>query len=64
MAVDSDSALLQLPHSTEIKFKVDADHSQMVKFESSTSETYQQVLEYLKEFQLHAGKVVSKRFSM
>ncbi|KFY27526.1 hypothetical protein V493_03438, partial [Pseudogymnoascus sp. VKM F-4281 (FW-2241)] len=62
-AVESGSALLELPDSTEIKYPVDADHSQIVKFDSRNAEAYKTAVGHLKEFEQDAGKVVLDRFS-
>ena len=61
-AVDSGSALLDLPDSTETKIPVNADHSQIVKFDSRNAETYKTATEYLKQFEQDARKVISDRF--
>ncbi|RDW56402.1 hypothetical protein BP5796_13224 [Coleophoma crateriformis] len=62
-AVESDSALLQLPDSMETKIPVHEDHSQIVKFDSRTSDTYQTVIGYLKQFEKDGNRTVSARFS-
>ncbi|KFZ13479.1 hypothetical protein V501_03685, partial [Pseudogymnoascus sp. VKM F-4519 (FW-2642)] len=62
-AVESGSALLELPDSTEAKIPVDADHSQIVKFDNRNAEAYKTAVGYLKEFEQDAGKVVLDRFS-
>ncbi|RDW73410.1 hypothetical protein BP6252_07317 [Coleophoma cylindrospora] len=62
-AVESGSALLDLPDSIETKIPVNADHSQIVKFDSRNFEAYKTATRYLKEFEQNAGKVVSERFS-
>jgi hypothetical protein len=61
-AVDEESALLQFPDKMEVKIPVDADHSNMVKFDSKSNQTYSSVVEYLKDFAANAGGVVSGRF--
>ena len=63
-AVDSDSALLQLPDNVEIKIPVSADHSQIVKFDSRHADTYKTTVGYLKHFEQDAKKVISDRFCM
>lgn len=63
-AVDSDSALLQLPDNMEIKVKVAADHSEIVKFNDRNSEPYKTAIRYLKKFEEDAGKEVPRRFRM
>ncbi|OBU01690.1 hypothetical protein VE01_00202 [Pseudogymnoascus verrucosus] len=62
-AVESSSALLELPDSTEIKIPVDADHSQIVKFDNRNAEAYKAAVGYLKEFEQDARKIVLDRFS-
>ncbi len=62
-AVDSDSALLQLTDSMETKIPIDADHSQMVKFDTRQAFGYQSVTNVLKEFESAASKVVQARFT-
>ncbi|KFY69545.1 hypothetical protein V496_00165 [Pseudogymnoascus sp. VKM F-4515 (FW-2607)] len=62
-AVESGSALLELPDSTEIKIPVDADHSQIVKFDNRNAEAYKTAVGYLKGFEQDARKVVLDRFS-
>ena len=61
-AVDSDSAILQLPDSMETKIPVHADHSQIVKFDSRNADAYKATVEYLKQFEQDAKQVVSARF--
>jgi hypothetical protein len=61
-AVDPSAAFLQLPDSLEIKIRVDADHSKIVKFDSRQYHTYQIALKYLKDFEINAGLVVNRRF--
>ena len=63
-AVDIDSALLDLPDSIEVKIPVDADHSQIVKFDNRNADSYKTALMYLKQFERDAGRVVSTRFGM
>jgi hypothetical protein len=63
-AVDSDSSILQLPDSVETKIPVNADHSQIVKFDNRNAEGYKAALAYLKQFEQDAGKVISDRFCM
>ena len=62
--MDPDSALLQLPDNMEIKVKVDADHSEIVKFNDRNSEPYKTTIRYLKKFEEDAGKEVPQRFCM
>lgn len=61
-AVDTDSAFLNLPDSIEAKIPVNADHSQIVKFDSRNAEAYKTAIRYLKQFEQDAGRVVSERF--
>jgi hypothetical protein len=61
-AVDPSAAFLQLPDSLEIKIRVDADHSKIVKFDFRQDHTYQSALKYLKDFEMNAGFVVNRRF--
>ena len=61
-AVDSGSALLDLPDSIEAKMPVNADHSQIVKFDSRNAEAYKAAIGYLKQFERDAKKVISGRF--
>ncbi|KAH6694334.1 hypothetical protein BKA61DRAFT_647691 [Leptodontidium sp. MPI-SDFR-AT-0119] len=62
-AVESGSALLELPDSTEAKIPVNADHSQIVKFDNRNVEAYKTAVGYLKQFEQDAWKVVADRFS-
>ncbi|KFY40005.1 hypothetical protein V495_05647 [Pseudogymnoascus sp. VKM F-4514 (FW-929)] len=61
-AVDSDSALLQLPDSVEEKIPLDADHSMMVKFDNRNDKGYTSARDKLREFELDATSVVEARF--
>ncbi|KAI5820450.1 hypothetical protein BZA77DRAFT_78538 [Pyronema omphalodes] len=61
-AVDEESALLQFPDKMETKIPVDADHSNMVKFDSKSNQTYSSVVKYLKDFAANSDGVVSSRF--
>lgn len=61
-AVDSDSALLQLPDSMEEKIPLDADHSMMVKFDSKNAQGYSSVRDKLRQFLQDAPVVVADRF--
>jgi len=63
-AVETGSALLELPDSIESKIPVNKDHSQIVKFDNRNNVTYQTVIGYLKQFEQDARKVVSDRFCM
>ncbi|CAG7562602.1 unnamed protein product [Fusarium equiseti] len=62
VAVDTDSALLQLPDSLEEKIPVDADHSMIVKFDSETSKTYISARDKLRRFEKEAPSVIAARF--
>ena len=61
-SVDADSAVLELPDSTETKIPLDSDHSRMVKFDSKHSEAYKSALYYISEFVKDAPAVVAARF--
>lgn len=61
-AVDSGSAILDLPDSIEAKIPVNADHSQIVKFDNRNAEAYKTAAGYLKQFEQDARKVISDRF--
>lgn len=61
-AVDSDSALLQLPDSMEEKIPLDADHSMMVKFNNPNAQGYSSARDKLKQFVQDAPGVVAGRF--
>ncbi|RFN52394.1 hypothetical protein FIE12Z_3325 [Fusarium flagelliforme] len=62
VAVDTDSALLQLPDHLEEKIPVDADHSMIVKFDGNTSKTYISVRDKLRQFEKEAPNVIAARF--
>jgi hypothetical protein len=64
MAVEDRSALLQLPGELEHKIPADANHSNIVKFETSDDETYQNVRSFMSELIKWATPEVSKRFCM
>jgi protein SERAC1 len=61
-ALDTDSALLQLPVQIETPVKLDADHSMVVKFNSKTAYGYKTALNYLRAFEKEAPEVVWDRF--
>ncbi|USP74943.1 hypothetical protein yc1106_02217 [Curvularia clavata] len=61
-AVDSDSALLQLPDSIEEKIPLAADHSMMVKFDSKNAQGYSSARARLMQFAQDAPSVVADRF--
>jgi hypothetical protein len=63
-AVDSDSALLQLPDAMEDKVPLDADHSMMVKFDSKSARGYSSARDKLRQFVEDAPRVVAGRFGM
>jgi hypothetical protein len=60
--VDTDSALLQLPDSMEEKIPLDADHSKIVKFDTSDSQGYTSARDKLMQFERDAPSVVAARF--
>ncbi|KAF2727898.1 hypothetical protein EJ04DRAFT_450416 [Polyplosphaeria fusca] len=61
-AVDTDSALLQLPDSAEDKIPIDADHSMIVKFDSRNQQGYSSARAKLQQFEQDAPGVVEGRF--
>ncbi|KAJ4267004.1 hypothetical protein NW762_003102 [Fusarium torreyae] len=61
-AVDTDSALLQLPDSMEDKIPLDSDHSMIVKFDNKNNRGYISARDKLKEFEQDAPTVVAARF--
>jgi hypothetical protein len=61
-AVETSSALLELPDNAEVKIPVDTDHSRIVKFDSRNVEAYKTAVRYLKQFEQDTGRVVSDRF--
>ena len=61
--MDTDPAILQLRDHTEDKVPLDADHSQIVKFNSRNDKGHKSVLEGLKQLQQDAPGVVAARFS-
>jgi hypothetical protein len=61
-ALDTDSALLQLPIQIETLVKLDADHSMVVKFDNKTEYGYKTALNYLRAFEKEAPEVVQARF--
>ncbi|PHH75320.1 hypothetical protein CDD80_2476 [Ophiocordyceps camponoti-rufipedis] len=60
--VETESALLQLPESMEVKIPVDSDHSAMVKFDSRNHRAYTSALKRLQQFELLSKEVVEARF--
>ncbi|KAF1347228.1 TPR-like protein, partial [Lizonia empirigonia] len=62
-AVDSDSALLQLPDAMEEKIPLDADHSMMVKFDNKNALGYSSARDKLRQFAQDAPGVVADRFA-
>jgi hypothetical protein len=63
-AVDSNSALLQLPDAMEDKVPLDADHSMMVKFDNRNARGYSSAQDKLRQFVQDAPGVVAGRFGM
>ena len=59
---EDDSALLGFPDSQEIKIPIDADHSNMVKFNTRQDSGYSSALQYLRECESDALRVVASRF--
>jgi hypothetical protein len=64
MAVDADSALLQLPEHMEEKIPLDADHSMIVKFDGRNDRGYTSARDRLRQFEQDSQKVVAARFCM
>ncbi|KAF2633913.1 hypothetical protein BU25DRAFT_381757 [Macroventuria anomochaeta] len=62
-AVDSDSALLQLPDAMEEKIPIDADHSMIVKFDNKNVRGYSSARDKLRQFARDAPGVVADRFA-
>lgn len=61
-AVDTDSAILQLPDSMEAKIPLDADHSKIAQFDGTSARGYRKVLGKLKQFEQDAPAVIATRF--
>ncbi|KAM6504800.1 hypothetical protein FSOLCH5_015290 [Fusarium solani] len=61
-AVDTDSALLQLPDSMEEKIPLDSDHSMIVKFDNKNNRGYTSARDKLRQFEQDAPTVVAARF--
>ncbi|QKX54876.1 uncharacterized protein TRUGW13939_01966 [Talaromyces rugulosus] len=61
-AVDSDSALLELPDHVEDKVPLHADHSRIVKFDTRNAAGYRTALDKLRQFAQNAPSVVAARF--
>ena len=61
-AVDTDSALLQLPDHMEHKIPLHADHSMIVRFDSKNAVGYRSALDRLKQFEQDAPGVIAARF--
>ncbi|KAK2596797.1 hypothetical protein QQS21_006126 [Conoideocrella luteorostrata] len=59
--VDIESAVLYLPNETKIA--LNADHSDMVKFDSERDRGYRLGLEYLRKFEKDSKAVVARRFN-
>jgi hypothetical protein len=64
MAVEDESALLQLPKSIEEPIAVDADHSNLVKFETAQNKTYRNVRSIVKKMLSEAPAAIESRFCM
>jgi hypothetical protein len=64
MAVEDKSSLLQLPEVLEKKMPVDANHSNIVKFETSRDSTYREVRVVVEQMLAEAPSVVENRFCM
>ncbi|OCK73870.1 hypothetical protein K432DRAFT_220962, partial [Lepidopterella palustris CBS 459.81] len=62
-AVDTDSALLQLPDHMEEKVPLRADHSLIVKFNARNDQGYRSVRDKLLQFERDAPSLVATRFS-
>lgn len=62
IAVDVNSAVLQLPDSIETKIPLAADHSTIVKFSSKEDTGYRIAVDRLKKFEKAAVETVSARF--
>ncbi|KAF2186789.1 hypothetical protein K469DRAFT_570907 [Zopfia rhizophila CBS 207.26] len=62
-AVDTHSALLQLPDSMEEKIPLDSDHSMIVKFDNKNNRGYTSARDKLRQFEQDALSVVAARFS-
>ena len=61
-AVDTDSALLQLPDHMEVKIPLHANHSTIVKFDTRNALGYKSALDKLRQFEQDAPQVVAARF--
>ena len=62
MAVEDDSALLHLPSTIETPISADANHSNIVKFQTAEDETYKGVCEFLDGILKNVPVENSKRF--
>ena len=62
MAVDVNSALLQLPDHMEEKIPLNADHSMIVKFNVRNDRGYTSARDKLGQFEQDAPSVVAARF--
>ncbi|RKK27668.1 hypothetical protein BFJ66_g16550 [Fusarium oxysporum f. sp. cepae] len=62
-AVETDSALLQLPDSMEEKIPLDSDHSMIVKFDNKNQRGYTSALDKLRQFEQDAPIVVAARLT-
>lgn len=61
-AVDTDSALLQLPDLIEEKIPLNSDHSTIVKFDFENALGYHSARTKLIQFEQDAPRVVAARF--
>ncbi|KAF2191836.1 hypothetical protein K469DRAFT_654999 [Zopfia rhizophila CBS 207.26] len=62
IAVDTDSALLQLPDSIEEKIPQSTDHSMIVKFNNKNDSGYASARDRLRRFEQDAPRIVAARF--
>ncbi|WZH42130.1 uncharacterized protein QYS62_003120 [Fusarium acuminatum] len=62
-AVETDSALLQLPDSMEEKIPLDSDHSMIVKFDNKNQRGYTSARDKLRQFEQDAPIVVAARLT-
>jgi hypothetical protein len=62
MALDTDSALLQLPDHVEEKLSQGVNHSMIVKFNTRNDKGYTSALERIRQFEKDAPNVVAARF--
>ena len=62
MAVDAESALLQLPDSVEEKIPLDAAHTMIVRFDYKSNRAYASALDKLRQYEQGAPSIVAARF--